>query len=94
MRTSLIVLGFIVPLLGLGALAAVAVPALANNDNDNDVCTATRSVLPSGPIDLEAIPAQQVSGPLTVRGAGLGCDDEDDDHGGEYRGHDRHEDDD
>ena len=89
MRKSLIVLAAIVSMLGLGALTAAAVPALA--DDDDDLCITGSSVLPSGPIDLEAIPAQQVTGPLSVRGTG--CDDEDDDHGG-LRGHRGDEEDD
>jgi hypothetical protein len=92
MRKSLIVLAAIVPLIGLGGFAAAALPALAETEDDDAVCIATPARLPAGPIDLEAIPAQHVSGPLTVRGAGLGCGDEDDDHGNGDRGHEADDD--
>ena len=92
MRKSLIVLAATVSLLGLGPFAAAAVPALA--DDDDDLCITGSSVLPSGPIDLEAIPAQHVTGPLTIRATGIGCDDEDDDHGGLRGRHDDEDDED
>ena len=92
MRKSLIVLAATVSLLGLGAFAAAAVPALA--DDDDDLCITGSSVLPSGPIDLEAIPAQQVTGPLTIRGTGIGCDNDEDDHGGLLGHHDDEDDED
>lgn len=86
MRKSLIVLAAVAPLLGLGAFAAAAVPAFADNDDDEAASTTTPALLPSGPMELEALPSQPVTaGPLSVRG--LGCDDEDDDHGGSH-GHD------
>jgi hypothetical protein len=91
MRKSLSILAVVVPLLGLGAFAAAAVPAFADNDDDEIACISGPALLPSGPIELEALPAQQVTtGPLSVRG--LGCDDEDDDHGGS-RGDDDGDDD-
>ena len=96
MRKSLIVLATVVPLLGLGGIAAVTLPALADDD---DACVAAPAGFVAGPIDLEAIPTQQVTGPLTVRGAG-NCDDDDDhrdddhhsDGRGEHREHDSDDD--
>jgi hypothetical protein len=92
MRKSLIILAAIVPLFGLGGLFAVTLPAFADSDDD-DACVVAPAGFVAGPIDLEAIPAQQVTGRLTVRGAGADCEDEDDDHrGGEHRGHESDDD--
>ncbi|HEY9010837.1 MAG TPA: hypothetical protein VIN06_07445 [Devosia sp.] len=88
MRKSLIVLATLVPLLGLGGIAAVSLPALA--ESDDDTCAAAPAGFVAGPIDLEAIPTQQVTGPLTVRGT-ANCDDDDDHHSdgrGEHRDRD------
>ncbi len=92
MRKSLIVLAAFVPLLGLGGLAAVTLPALADSD-ENESCAVAPAGFVAGPIDLEAIPAQPVTGKFSVRGAGHDCDGEDDDdRGGLSRGDDRDDD--
>ena len=80
MRKSLIVLASILPLLALGGIAAVTLPAFASSDDD-DACVVAPAGFVAGPIDLEAIPAQEVNGALSVRGAGGDCEDEDDDDG-------------
>lgn len=87
MRKSLIALAAIIPLIALGGIAAVTIPALADSDGD-DACVVAPPGVVAGPIDLEAIPTQQVTGPLSVRGAGGGCDDDEDDG---HRSGDNHE---
>jgi hypothetical protein len=93
MRKSLIALATIVPLLALGGIAAVTIPALADSDDD-EACVVAPAGVVAGPIDLEAIPTQQVTGPLSVRGAGGDCEDDDDDgrHSGDHHEHDGEDD--
>lgn len=78
MRKSMILFAALVPIAGLAGASIFALPAMA--DADDDVCVGT-SMTDQGPIDLEAIPQQPVTGPLSVRGAGDDCDEmeEDDD---------------
>jgi hypothetical protein len=59
----------------LGSLAILAAPATAESDEAS--CGTPSTVVPSGPIDLEAIPMKDVSGPKAIRG--VGDDDECDD---------------
>ena len=69
MRKSLLLLA------ALGSLAILAAPAAAESDEAS--CGTPSTVVPSGPIDLEAIPMKDVSGPKAIRG--VGDDDECDD---------------
>ena len=69
MRNSLLLLA------ALGGLAILAVPAAA--DSDEGSCGTQSTVVPSDPIDLEAIPMKDVSGPKAIKG--VGDDDECDD---------------
>jgi hypothetical protein len=96
MRKSLLLLATALPLAGLVGLATFALPAAAESDHDGSCIT--QAAVDVGPLDLNAIPQQPVTGPLSVRGVG-DCDDDDGDDdsisGGERRGdHESHNDDD
>ncbi|MER9371101.1 hypothetical protein [Mesorhizobium sp. M0491] len=73
MRNSMLVLA------ALASLTIFALPAAAESDEGS--CGASSSVVPSGPIDLQAIPMQDAStAPKTIKGdddrCGGGHDDE------------------
>ena len=68
MRNSMFLLA------ALGGLTILALPAAAESDEGS--CGAPSSVVPSGPIDLQAIPMKDVTGPKAIKGVG---DDECDD---------------
>ena len=75
MRKSLLLLATLAPLAAFAGLASFTLPASAESEGGS--CAA----LPApGPLDLEAIPAKPVSGPLSVRG--VGGDDECEGEGG------------
>lgn len=63
-------------LVALGGFAMFSLPAAA--DSDEGSCAAPSSVAPSGPIDLEAIPMKDASGPKSIGSAGVDddCDDQ------------------
>ena len=68
MRNSMFVLA------ALAGLTIIALPAAAESDEGS--CGAPSSVVPSGPIDLQAIPMQNATTPKTIKGVGDGeCDD-------------------
>jgi len=69
MRNSVLLLA------ALGGLAILALPAAAKSDEAS--CGIPSTVAPSGPIDLEAIPMKDVSGPKAIKG--VRDDDECDD---------------
>jgi hypothetical protein len=60
MRNSLLLL------IAVGSLAILAAPAAAESDEAS--CETPSTVVPSGPIDLEAIPMKDVSGPKSIKG--------------------------
>lgn len=61
-------------LVALGGLTIFALPAAAESNEGS--CGAPAAVAPAGPIDLEAIPMGDATGPKAVKGVG---DDECDD---------------
>ena len=63
---------FLLLLAALGGLAILAMPAAA--DSDEGSCGTPSTVVPSGPIDLEAIPMKDVNAPKAI--TGVGDDDE------------------
>ncbi|TGQ37049.1 MULTISPECIES: hypothetical protein [unclassified Mesorhizobium] len=66
MRNSLFLL------LALGTLTIFAAPAAAGSDEGS--CSASSSAAQPGPINLDAIPMQDATGPKAIRG--VGDDDE------------------
>jgi hypothetical protein len=73
MRKSLLLLATLIPLSGLAGIAALTLPAAAETESGS---CATGAALDAGPLNLDAIPAKPVTGPLSVRGAGCGDDAE------------------
>ncbi|RUW88865.1 hypothetical protein [Mesorhizobium sp. M7A.F.Ca.US.010.02.1.1] len=67
MRNSMLVLA------ALASLTIFALPAAAELDEGS--CGASSSVVPSGPIDLQAIPMQDASTPKAIKGGDDECDD-------------------
>ena len=63
-------------LAAFGLLVTLASPAAAESDEGS--CGARSMAAPAGPIDLEAIPMNEVAGPKAVQGAG----DNDDEYDG------------
>lgn len=61
-------------LVALGGLTIFALPAAAESNEGS--CGAPAAAAPAGPIDLEAIPMKDATGPKAVKGVG---DDECDD---------------
>ncbi|RWE35215.1 MAG: hypothetical protein EOS78_19020 [Mesorhizobium sp.] len=68
MRNSMLVLA------ALASLTTFALPAAAESDEGS--CGASSSVVPSGPIDLQAIPMQDASTPKAIKGGDDACDDQ------------------
>lgn len=66
MRNSMFVLA-------LAGLTIFALPAAAESDEGS--CGAPSSVVPSGPIDLQAIPMQDATTPKAIKGGDDACDD-------------------
>lgn len=67
MRNSMLVIA------ALGGLTTFAMPAAAESDEGS--CGAPSSVVPSGPIDLQAIPMQDATNPKAIKGDDDACDD-------------------
>ncbi|WP_202292086.1 hypothetical protein [Mesorhizobium sp. 131-2-1] len=69
MRNSLLLL------LALGSLTIFAPPAVAGSDESS--CSASPSAAQAGPINLDAIPMQDATGPMAIKGVGDddGCGD-------------------
>ena len=67
MRNSILVLA------ALASLTIFALPAAAESDEGS--CGASSSVVPSGPIDLQAIPMQDATIPKAIKGNDDACDD-------------------
>ncbi|UDL90646.1 hypothetical protein LGH82_04725 [Mesorhizobium sp. PAMC28654] len=67
MRNSMFVLAT------LAGLTIFALPAAAESDEGS--CGAPSSVVPSGPIDLQAIPMQDATTPKAIKGDDDACDD-------------------
>lgn len=65
----------------LAGLTSFALPAAAESGEGS--CGAPSTAAPAGPIDLEAIPMKDATGPKAV--TGVGDDDECDDHRGANR---------
>jgi len=63
-------------LAAFGLLATLALPAAAESDEGS--CGARSMAAPAGPIDLEAIPMNEVAGPKSVQGVGNDDDECDD----------------
>lgn len=68
MRNSMLFLA------ALAGLTIFALPAAAESDGGS--CEASSSVVPSGPIDLQAIPMQDASTPKAIKGGDDVCDDQ------------------
>jgi hypothetical protein len=68
MRNSMLVLA------ALASLTIFALPAAAESDEGS--CGTSSSVVPSGPIDLQAIPMQDASTPKAIKGGEDACDDQ------------------
>jgi len=68
MRNSMLVLA------ALASLTTFALPAAAESDEGS--CEASSSVVPSGTIDLQAIPMQDASTPKAIKGGEDACDDQ------------------
>ena len=64
MRNSLFLL------LALGSLTIFAPPAVAGSDESS--CSASSSAAQPGPINLDAIPMQDATGPKAIKGVGDG----------------------
>ncbi|PTE06980.1 hypothetical protein [Mesorhizobium helmanticense] len=69
MRNSLFLL------VALGGLTIFALPAAAESEEGSCGAPSSSSVAPAGPIDLEAIPMQDATGPKAIKGV---SDDDDD----------------
>ncbi|CAN7710868.1 hypothetical protein [Mesorhizobium caraganae] len=67
MRNSMLVLA------ALAGLTTFALPAAAESDEGS--CGAPSSVVPSGPIDLQAIPMQDATTSKAIKGDDDACDD-------------------
>ena len=63
-------------LAAFGLLATLALPAAAESDEGS--CGARSTAAPAGPIDLEAIPMNEVAGPKAVHRVGDDDDECDD----------------
>ncbi|QPC92930.1 hypothetical protein [Mesorhizobium sp. INR15] len=68
MRNSMLVLA------ALASLTIFALPAAAESDEGS--CGASSSVVPSRPIDLQAIPMQDASTPKAIKGGDDACGDQ------------------
>lgn len=68
MRNSLFLL------VALGGLTIFALPAAAESEEGSCGAQSSSSVAPAGPIDLEAIPMRDATGPKAIKG--VGDDDE------------------
>ncbi|TPK73777.1 hypothetical protein FJ950_24345 [Mesorhizobium sp. B2-3-14] len=65
------------PMLVLAALASLTIFVLPVAAESNEgSCGASSSVVPSGPIDLQAIPMQDASTPQAIKGGDDACDDQ------------------
>ena len=97
MRKLLILLSVVVPVAALGGVAALTLPALAESDDGS--CAALPAA-DAGPIDLSVIPANPVTGSLSVRGVGddddcgLSAGEDDNEHSLRHAGDDHEEGDD
>ena len=67
MRNSMLVLA------ALAGLTTFALPAAAESDEGS--CGAPSSVVPAGPIDLQAIPMQDATTLKAIKGDDDACDD-------------------
>ena len=59
---------FLVQLVALGGLATLVMPAAAESNHGS--CGTSSVTASSGPIDLEAIPMMNATGPKAVKGGG------------------------
>ncbi|MCA0008727.1 MULTISPECIES: hypothetical protein [unclassified Mesorhizobium] len=71
MRNSLFLLA------ALGCFSTFALPAAAESEEGSCAASSSSSIAPAGPIDLEAIPMQDATGPKAIKGVGDDheCDD-------------------
>ena len=89
MRKSLLLLAALVPLAGIAGFVGISSSAgAASIAMDSSVADASATACPTtpagaGPINLDQIPSQPVTGALSVRGCG---GDDDEDGGREGRG--------
>ncbi|TPN50286.1 hypothetical protein FJ976_16450 [Mesorhizobium sp. B1-1-9] len=64
MRNSLFLLAT------LAGLTTFALPAAAESEEGSCAAPSSSSIAPAGPIDLEAIPMQDATGPKAIKGVG------------------------